>query len=86
MKTYYISPGALCEHFEGPDLDRLLNKNFTGYLILPTSMNNCPVRIDKFTAGGSLPCPAFKITYAATVEELKDGDRLGDNPEDHAVV
>jgi len=49
-------------------------------------MNNCPVRIDKFTAGGSLPCPAFKITYAATVEELKDGDRLGDNPEDHAVV
>ena len=79
MKTHYISPGALCEHLEGPDLDRLLNKNFLGYLILSDSLNNCPVRIDKLAKG-------FKITYAATVEELKDGDRLGDNPEDHAVV
>jgi hypothetical protein len=85
MKTYYISPGALCEHLEGPDLDRLLNKNFSGYIILPTSMNNCPMRIDKIAKGHPYGT-GFKISYAATVEELKDGDRLGDNPEDHAVV
>jgi hypothetical protein len=48
-------------------------------------MNNCPMRIDKIAKGHPYGT-GFKISYAATVEELKDGDRLGDNPEDHAVV
>jgi len=73
----------LCEHLAPAQLDKLHtdSKNMPDwdYVIIPQTISGRPIRLDKVQGG-------YKLVYGDTIEELKGGNRSGDEPGTAAIT
>ena len=78
MNTGIVTERQLCEHLHPSQLAELRAQGQWSFAILTTSVADCPVRLDKVPGG-------YRVEYGNSVEQLRVGNRAGDEPQAPAV-